>query len=74
VLERLTAPAARPEVLPAESKPQEPAVDRARLEALTKTAEPTPRPATPEPVPATAPPADLSKANEKLSSLLNKPK
>src|SRR6185503_8810992 len=72
VLERLTAPAAKTETKPAEAKQPEPAVDRARLEALTKAAEPPPQPSPPQP--ATAPPADLSKANEKLSSLLNKPK
>jgi len=72
VLERLTAPAAKPEARPAEAKPQERAVDRARLEALTKAAEPAPQPAAPETTPAPAPPADLSKANEKLSSLLGK--
>jgi len=72
VLERLTAPATKPEVNQADAKPQEPAVDRARLEALTKSAEPAPQPAAPESAPATAPPVDLSKANDKLSSLLRK--
>jgi ABC-2 type transport system ATP-binding protein len=74
VLERLTAPVTREEAKPAEPKSQEPAVNRARLDALTKTAEPTPQPAKPEPAPTTAPPVDLSKANDKLSSLLNKPR
>jgi hypothetical protein len=46
----------------------EPAVDTAKLAALTKT-EAAPAPAAP--VVTTAPkPADLSKANEKLSGLL----
>jgi hypothetical protein len=47
-------------------------VDDKKLEALTKAAEPPspdkPRPATEEK------PVDLSKADEKLSSLLGKPK
>ena len=72
VLERLTAPASKPEAKPAEARPQEPAVDRARLDALTKPAEPALQPSAPEAAPTTAPPADLSKANEKLSSLLGK--
>ena len=75
ILERLTLPAAGQK---GQAEPAEPgvteAVDEAKLRALTRPAESTsagPRPAaTPEPVP----PADLSKANEKLSSLLGKPK
>jgi ABC-2 type transport system ATP-binding protein len=74
VLERLTAPAAKPEAQPLEARSQEPTVDRARLETLTKSAEPAPQTSSPETTPTTGPPADLSKANEKLSSLLNKPK
>ena len=70
VLERLTAPLAPETGAPAEAKP-EPPVDRARLDALVRPAEPAPASSKQE---ATAPPADLSKANEKLSSLLNKPK
>ncbi len=73
-LERLTLPAAgqKRQAEPAES-PLIEKVDEAKLRALTRPAEPTsarPEPAAPEP----APPADLSKANEKLSSLLGKPK
>jgi ABC-2 type transport system ATP-binding protein len=74
VLERLTAPVPKQEPKPDETKPLEPAVNRARLDALTKAAEPALQPAKPEPAPATAPSVDLAKANEKLSSLLNKPK
>jgi hypothetical protein len=68
-LERLAAPAPKvktPEVTP-EAKP---AVDDAKLEALTRSAPSPPAQTKPEP----EPPADLAKANEKLSSLLNKPK
>jgi ABC-2 type transport system ATP-binding protein len=78
VLERLTLPAAA-EKKEAEPKPKpEPAVDAAKLAALTKTAEPTP-PTTTEsaaPAPSGKPsagapkPEQLSKANEKLASLL----
>jgi ABC-2 type transport system ATP-binding protein len=74
VLERLTAPAAKDEARPVEPKLPESAVNRARLDALTKAAEPAPTQAKPEPAPAAAPSVDLSKANERLSSLLNKPK
>ena len=74
ILERLTLPAAgrKGQAEPAEPPVTE-TVDEAKLRALTRPAEPTsarPEPAAPEP----APPADLSKANEKLSSLLGKPK
>jgi ABC-2 type transport system ATP-binding protein len=74
ILERLTLPAAgqKGQAEPAEAPVTE-TVDEAKLRALTRPAEPTPagpRPAAPE----AAPPADLSKANEKLSSLLGKPK
>ena len=67
VLERLTkaAPSVPAEVV---AQAPEPAVDTAKLAALTKT-EAAPAPAAP--VVTTAPkPADLSKANEKLSGLL----
>jgi ABC-2 type transport system ATP-binding protein len=67
VLERLTkaAPSGPAEVV---AQAPEPAVDTAKLAALTKT-EAAPAPAAP--VVTTAPkPADLSKANEKLSGLL----
>jgi hypothetical protein len=50
-----------------------PKVDDKKLEALTKAAEPTPSPAKPRPT-AEEKPVDLSKADEKLSSLLGKKK
>jgi hypothetical protein len=50
-------------------KPEE-TVDVQTLEALTKPKETPPA----EAVPETPKPADLEKANEKLSSLLGKPK
>jgi ABC-2 type transport system ATP-binding protein len=79
VLERLTAPAPVKEVEQPIAPPT-PAVNQAKLESLARperagsesgapTAAPAPAPAAPE-----ARPVDLSKANEKLSSLLNKPK
>jgi len=70
VLERLTQPAAAAEPKVATPKPQEP-VDVRKLEELAKPLE-TP-PVEDKPVEA-APAAELAKANEKLSSLLGKPK
>jgi ABC-2 type transport system ATP-binding protein len=69
VLERLTqAPAPAPQVT---TPPPADTIDQAKLAALTQ---PTPAP-TPGPEPAvTAPAVDLDKANEKLASLLGKPK
>lgn len=71
VLERLTLPQA---AAPAPAVPAEagPAVDEKKLAALTK-AEPG-TPPTPPPSAAPAPATDLSQADEKLSSLLGKPK
>ena len=68
ILDRLATPA---KAEPAEiSAPATPSVDETKLEALTRA---TPAlPAEPKPEPEA--PADLSKANEKLASLLNKPK
>jgi hypothetical protein len=51
----------------------EPKVDDKKLESLTKAAEPTPAPDKPRPA-AEDKPVDLSKADEKLSSLLGKSK
>ncbi len=74
ILERLTLPTAAP--TPEKQATPEPvqAVDQARLESLTRSREGS----APQPAPAPAaeppPPPDLAKANEKLSSLLNKPK
>jgi hypothetical protein len=69
ILERLAAPAPPP--MPAkESAAAAPAIDQARLDALSRA---TPlAPASPQP--AVEKPADLAKANEKLSSLVGKPK
>jgi len=72
ILDRLTlpqAPAPAPESAPG---PAAPAVDEQKLEQLTQAAEPAPSLA--KPVPAAAKQEDLSKADEKLSSLLGKPK
>jgi ABC-2 type transport system ATP-binding protein len=79
VLERLTAPAPVKEV-ERPLVPSAPALNNAKLESLARperagsetgapATTPAPAPAAPE-----AKPVDLSKANEKLSSLLNKPK
>jgi ABC-2 type transport system ATP-binding protein len=70
VLDRLTAPQpAAP--APAAPKPVE-TVDQQKLAAL---AQPTsPAAPAPKPAPAAPPPEELEKANEKLSSLLGKPK
>ncbi len=71
VLERLTLPQA---AAPAPAVPVEtgPTVDEKKLAALTK-AEPG-APPTPPPSAAPSPATDLSQADEKLSSLLGKPK
>ena len=69
ILERLTLPQAAP-TAPAAPAAAAPMVDEKKLEALTKATEPAPQP---KPAPA-EPQVDLSKADEKLSSLLGKPK
>jgi hypothetical protein len=46
-------------------------MDEEKLASLSKATQPSPSSA---PQPAPAPAVDLEKANEKLSSLLNKPK
>ena len=70
ILERLTLPtSAVKEPLPAALQATE-TVDTKKLDALTKSVEPV----TPAPATESAKPVDLSKANEKLSSLLGKPK
>lgn len=71
ILERLSAPQPAAPALPKPvAEPATPAVDQKKLEALSR--------ATPAPAVETKPPAessaDLEKANEKLSSLLGKPK
>lgn len=81
ILERLTAPVAAAEPTPA--VPATPAIDAARLEALSRATAPAPAPEPasrdlrpPEGGDPSTPdkPADLAKANEKLSSLVSKPK
>ena len=68
ILERLATPSPKVEVT--ESSIPAPAANDARLEALTR-----PAPAAPtEPKREPTPEVDLAKANEKLSSLLNKPR
>ena len=80
VLERLTAPTSAKEPEKTVAVPAAPQVNRAKLESLARperagsesgvpAATPPQTPAAPE-----ARPVDLAKANEKLSSLLNKPK
>jgi ABC-2 type transport system ATP-binding protein len=72
VLERLTlAQAAPAATAPAEAP--KPTMDEKKLEALTKAAEPIPPVSKPAPA-AEEKPVDLSKADEKLSSLLGKKK
>ena len=73
ILERLALPqAAQPVARPKPPPPAvAPAVDIQKLDALTKTT--TPAPAKPTPAPEQKA-ADLSKADEKLASLLQKPK
>jgi ABC-2 type transport system ATP-binding protein len=70
LLERLTVSAAPKPAEPDPVTTPEPKIDQGKLASLAKAAE-APVPAAPvKPAPA---PADLSKANEKLSSLLGKP-
>jgi len=71
VLEKLTLPQAATTV-PGPVEEPKPAVDEKKLESLTK-AEPAVQEAKPTPA-ATEKLVDLSKADEKLSSLLGKPK
>jgi ABC-2 type transport system ATP-binding protein len=76
ILERLTMPPAGPPE--AQPKPVTPIaaaqkVDDKKLEALTKGAASAPAPDQPKPA-TEGKPVDLSKADEKLSSLLGKPK
>ena len=71
VLERLTSAPAAP-TAPVPAAEAAPTMNEKKLAALTK-AEPTPALAKPAAV-SQEPPADLSKADEKLSSLLGKPK
>ena len=71
ILERLTlAPAAPTTAIPVEAV--KPAVDEMKLAAMTKAAEPVSAPG--QPATAEARPEDLSKADEKLATLLGKKK
>lgn len=72
ILERLTAvQPANPALPAAKAEPVE-KVDEKKLEALTQASEPSNAPAASAPQPVK--PAELDKANEKLASLLGKPK
>jgi ABC-2 type transport system ATP-binding protein len=73
LLERLTLPTAAPKAEEAKPAPATPALSDAKLADLTKPASAETAPAAPPPAPESKPAApaeDLSKANEKLSSLL----
>ncbi len=77
ILERLTLPHAAPTAPSVVETPAAPAVDTKKLAALTKATEPTAVPSSS--VPATEPAKqigaeELKKADEKLASLLGKPK
>jgi len=71
VLERLTTPKPSPTPTPVRTE-SKPAMDEKKLDALSKPAEPVATPS--KPAPTEAKPEDLAKADEKLSSLLGKPK
>jgi len=68
ILERLASPQAAANAPAAMPQPAD-KMNRQRLEALTKSAEPTPAPAA-----QSQKPADLDQANQKLSALVEKPK
>jgi ABC-2 type transport system ATP-binding protein len=70
ILERLTAAQPAPAAPTPVAKPADP-VDERKLEALTHSNDPASAPAKTQEPPK---PADLEKANEKLSSLLSRPK
>jgi ABC-2 type transport system ATP-binding protein len=71
VLEKLSLPQAAPTPTPKISaEPAAPKVDDNKLSALTQPSAPAPQPEKPAAKTETAKPADLSKADEKLSSLL----
>jgi ABC-2 type transport system ATP-binding protein len=80
VLERLVAPAPSKEVEKPVIAPTEPAINQTKLESLARPeragSETNAPPAAPASTAAAAEikPVDLAKANEKLSSLLNKPR
>src|SRR6185437_2897672 len=68
ILEKLALPETKP--APVAAAPAAPAADEKKLEGLTKPSEPAPAAAPAKPASPAAKPADLSKADEKLSSLL----
>ncbi|MDB6018706.1 MAG: transporter ATP-binding protein [Pedosphaera sp.] len=78
VLERLTAPQAAPATAtasaPAAAAQPTEAVDSKKLAALARPQEPAAPAPAPAPTDVQTPKVDLDKANEKLSSLLGKPK
>jgi ABC-2 type transport system ATP-binding protein len=71
ILEKLSLPqpAAQPAAEPKPAAPAAPKVDEKKLAAMAKAPPPSPSSARPAPAPESKP-ADLSKADEKLSSLL----
>jgi ABC-2 type transport system ATP-binding protein len=71
MLERLTVPQAAPVAEPVVTPAAEPAVDLRKLDALAARKD---EPAAEPQVTTAAKPVDINQANEKLSSLLNKPK
>jgi ABC-2 type transport system ATP-binding protein len=73
LLERLTLPTPPKKEEVTSLQPAE-EVNQARLEALARAPEPAPPKPKGTPQPEPSKPADLSKANEKLSALLGKPK
>jgi murein tripeptide amidase MpaA len=68
ILEKLALPDVKPAPVAAATVKAAPAADEKKLEGLTKASEPAASPA--KPASPAAKPADLSKADEKLSSLL----
>jgi ABC-2 type transport system ATP-binding protein len=72
LLERLTVSAAQPVAEPVMAAKDVEKVNESRLQSLTQSTAPLPAPVAPTAAPV-VPVADLSKANEKLSSLLGKP-
>ena len=79
ILERLTQPqaAAAPQPVPSRALPPVPVVNQQRLDALTKTGAPVgavPVPTAGAPAAPPAQTAELERANEKLTTLLGKPK
>jgi ABC-2 type transport system ATP-binding protein len=76
ILERLAAPTPAPEPVRVVTPAAQPAVQVQKLEALAKASPPSPAPSQTAPAKPveTAAPVDLKKADEKLASLLGKPK